>query len=49
MIRETDAARDLRFTPMNDAVWGAGHWTRCAVCPPDAEGREVYHHVNAHR
>ena len=45
---ETDEQRDARFAPLNDRTWGEGNWLRCPICAPDSEGRQVYHHVNAH-
>ena len=45
---ESDDARDDRFRALNDRLWGPGRWIRCAWCPRDAEGREVYHHIEAH-
>jgi hypothetical protein len=44
----TDAERDAKFAPENDRLWGAGNWIRCATCPLDSEGRQVYHHRRAH-
>lgn len=45
---ETDAERDARFAPLNDATWGEGNWVRCPTCPHDYYDREVYHHKDAH-
>lgn len=45
----TDAQRDVWFARGNDAIWGKGQWVRCHTCPHDAEGREVYHHKDAHQ
>ena len=45
---ETDEQRDARCAPLNDRTWGEGNWLRCPICAPDSEGRQVYHHVNAH-
>lgn len=45
---EGDRLRDAIFAPKNDELWGEGNWIRCPQCPRDSDGREVYHHVNAH-
>lgn len=40
--------RDARFAPINNRIWGEGNWVRCAQCPRDDRGNEVYHHKEAH-
>ena len=42
------AERDRRWTPTLDDTYGKGNWVRCSVCPLDATGHEVYHHLGHH-
>ena len=42
------AERDAHFAPGNDYIWGEGNWIRCAICPLDSAGFEVYHHKDHH-
>lgn len=46
---ETLAERDARFAPMNDRMWGAGNWVRCADGCADSFGLPTYHHKDYHR
>lgn len=47
-VEETDDERRERFTELNNKIWGEGNWIQCPTCPHDDNGREVFHHRDAH-